>query len=228
MAGQTCLCSMATRALLRDLASDHGGDGGARVEVVAVGGVDAARRVRAGESFDVVVLASPVMAALAGEGFVLPDSLAAVARSGMAAAVRAGLPHPGLRDADEFAAALRGAGRIAYSTGPSGDHLLRLVDRLGLGAALADRLLQAPPGVPVAALLAEGRAELGFQQASEFVGQPGIDVVGPLPPDCQAVTVFTAGICRTTADPEAARRFVAALGAPTAAAAKLRHGLEPA
>lgn len=228
MASLTCLCSMATRGLLADLAEEHGRRAGDRVAVEGVGGVVAAGRVRAGEAFDVVVLASGAMAALAAENFLLPDSLAPVARSGMMAAVPAGLPAPAFADEADVAAALRAAERIGYSTGPSGDHLLRLVERLGLGAALRGRLVQAPPGVAVAALLADGRADLGFQQASELIGQPGIAVVGPLPPALQSTTVFTAGVCAASPAPDDARSFVAAAAAPETAAAKRRHGLEPA
>ena len=228
MATVTALCSMATRSLLAELAEGHARRGGIPVDIMAMGGVVAARRVRAGEAFDVVVLAADVMAGLAADGLVLADTLAAVARSGIVAAVRAGCPRPALADEADVVAALRAAGRIGYSTGPSGDHLLRLVDRIGLGTDLEGRLLQARPGVPVAALLADGQATLGFQQASEFIGQPGIDVVGPLPPSCQATTVFTAGLCATAPFPAEARDFVASLEAPEATAAKRRHGMEPA
>lgn len=222
----TALCSMATRALLAELAAEHGRRTGTVVEVVAVGGVVAAKRVRAGEAFDAVVLAADAMAALEAEGLVRAGSLVAVARSGMAAAVRAGRPRPPLAGAADLASALRAAGRIGHSTGPSGDHLLRLVERLGLAEALGGRLVQAPPGVPVARLLAEGHADLGFQQLSELVGQPGIDLLGPLPPDVQSTTTFAGGVAAAAPDPGAAGRFVAFVA--SSAAAVRRHGMEPA
>ena len=116
------LGSMATRGLLAELAAAHGA--GAAVE--GSGGVDVARRVRGGEAVDVVVLAAGAMRALEAEGCVVPGSLAGIAVSGIAVAVRTGTPPPDLGDPDAFRRALLAAGRTGYSTGPSGDHLLRL------------------------------------------------------------------------------------------------------
>ena len=117
------------------------------------------------------------------------------------------------------------AQKICYSTGPSGDHLKALCEQWGVPSV---RVLVAPPGVPVATLVATGDADLGFQQLSELIGQPGIEVVGPLPPEIQAVTVFSAGISTISADPEGARAFVAYLASSKTGDAKRRHGMEPA
>jgi molybdate transport system substrate-binding protein len=92
----------------------------------------------------------------------------------------------------------------------------------------SERVLIAPPGVPVATLIANGDADLGFQQLSELIGQPGIEIAGPLPPEIQAVTVFSAGISMNSADPEGARAFVAYLASAETEGAKRRHGMEPA
>ena len=117
------------------------------------------------------------------------------------------------------------AQKICYSTGPSGDHLKALCEKWGVPP---ERVLIAPPGVPVATLVANGDADLGFQQLSELIGQPGIEVVGPLPPEIQAVTVFSAGISTMSPDPEGARAFVAYLASVETDGAKRRHGMEPA
>src|SRR5271155_2080677 len=117
------------------------------------------------------------------------------------------------------------AQKICYSTGPSGDHLKPLCEQWGLPP---ERVLIAPPGLPVAPLIANGDADLGFQQLSELIGQQGIEVVGPLPPEIQAVTVFSAGVASASADPEAARALVAYLRSVETDAAKRRHGMEPA
>ena len=82
--------------------------------------------------------------------------------------------------------------------------------------------------MPVATLVANGDADLGFQQLSELIGQPGIEVVGPLPPEIQAVTVFSAGVSMTSRDPEGARALVAYLASAETDDAKRRHGMEPA
>ena len=120
------------------------------------------------------------------------------------------------------------ARRIGYSTGPSGDHFKALCERWGLSDSVLARALKAPPGVPVATLVANGDADLGIQQLSELIGQPGIEVVGPLPPEIQAVTVFSAGVSTTSAEREAAETLVAYLASAATEAAKRRHGMEPA
>lgn len=222
----TCLSSMATRTLLAALARDHELRTGHAVTLQAMGGVDAVKRVRAGEEADVIVLADAAMRALEAEGLVVAGSLAPVARSGMAVAVPDGAPLPDLADEAGLREALRAAGRVAYSTGPSGEHLLRLVAGWRLEEDMAGRLVQAPPGVPVATLLATGQADIGVQQLSELIGQAGIAIAGPLPADVQLATLFTAGVARASRSPAGAAALVATLASPEGAGAKLACGLE--
>ena len=224
----TTLSSMATRQILTELAGDYEHGTGVPVDLVAVGGVEAAKRIRAGERVDVVVLASPVMEQLEREKHLIVGSRAEVARSGRAVAVPGGGPGPDIPDAEGLRRAMLDARRVGYSTGPSGDHVQALWQRWGIADAMAAKALQAPPGVPVAALLAGGEADLGFQQLSELLGAPGIAILGPLPAEVQATTTFTAGVARSSARPAAARAFVGHLAAPVAAEAKRRHGMEPA
>lgn len=218
------LSSMATRGLLAELAAAW--DGQATVE--AIGGVDAACRIRDGERFDVVVLAAPVMGKLEAEGHVLSGSLVPMARSQMVLAVRQGDPVPNLSDAEAVKSALLAARRVGYSTGPSGDHLLLLLERWGVHSQMAERLLQAPPGVSVGQLLAERAVDIAVQQRSELLGIPGITVVASLPPSIALDTMFTAGIARTSIQIDAARCFNAFLASALNDEAKRRHGLEPA
>ena len=117
---------------------------------------------------------------------------------------------------------------LGYSTGPSGTHLLKTFERWGLLETVRPRIVQAPPGVPVARLVAQGDVALGFQQLSELLHAPGITVVGPLPPGVQLMTTFSAALAATCQQPEAARALLAFLASPAATEAKRRHGMEPA
>jgi molybdate transport system substrate-binding protein len=119
------------------------------------------------------------------------------------------------------------AKRVCYSTGPSGDHFKALCERWGLSDSVLARALKAPPGVPVAALVANGEADLGVQQLSELIGQPGIEVVGSLPQEIQAVTVFAAGVSTSSPEREAAEALVTYLTSSGTGAVKRRHGMEP-
>jgi molybdate transport system substrate-binding protein len=105
---------------------------------------------------------------------------------------------------------------------------VQLCKRWGIHEAVSQRALLAPPGVPVATLLASHDADLGFQQLSELIDALGIDIVGPLAPEIQAVTVFSAGICSASTKPDAARSVIDYLASREAEAAKRRHGMEPA
>jgi molybdate transport system substrate-binding protein len=219
------LSSMATRHILSDLARDYESQTGMRVEIRSLGGVEAAKSVRAGEAIDIVVLASKVMASLEIEGDLAKGETRDFTRSEIGVAVRKGSALPSVASEQAVKQTVLDAQKICYSTGPSGDHLKALCEKWGMPS---ERVLIAPPGVPVATLVANGEADLGFQQLSELIGQPGIEVVGPLPPEIQAVTVFSAGVATNSRDPEGARAFVAYLASAGADDTKRRHGMEPA
>lgn len=219
---------MATRQLLAALSDSFARTAPWSVEVESIGGVDAARLVRGGKEIDVIVLASNVMERLESEGWVVPGTRSDVARSGAAIAVRSGLPRPAIGSEEEVKAAVLGAAKICYSTGPSGDYLKSLFERWNIADAIAERTVEAKPGVPVGQLVARGEADLGFQQLSEFLDVDGIEIVGPLPPDIQTMTIFTAGVGTRSAHPDGARAFVAYLISPETQATKQRLGMDAA
>ena len=222
------ISSMATRLVLADLLAAHARDGGVAMEVVSVGGVDAARRVAAGESFDAVFLASDAIDKLAAGGHVVAGSRVDIVRSGVAVAVRAGAPRPDISTEEAVKQAVRSARSISLSTGPSGVALQLLFDRWGIAAELAPRMVQAPPGVPVGTLVARGDVELGFQQYSELMHLDGIAVLGALPESIQVVTTFSGAVAATAERADAVRQVLAALAAPAAADTKRRHGMDAA
>ncbi|HKP65839.1 MAG TPA: substrate-binding domain-containing protein [Casimicrobiaceae bacterium] len=222
------ISSMAMRLVLSELASEYRERFGIDVTVESVGGVDAARRVQDGEAFDFVVLAKDAIAQLAESGQLDPASLVDLARSGVAIAVRRGATRPDIATEAALRDAVLRARAIGYSTGPSGAHLVRVFERWNIADQIARRIVQAPPGIPVATLVARGDAELGFQQLSELMRAEGIDVVGPLPDAIQLVTVFTAAICTQSKRRNPTRELLAFLAVPAADAAKARYGMEHA
>jgi len=225
------ISSMATREVLAAIADAAVTAGLPALEIESVGGVDAEQRVAAGEAFDLVFLASGALARLADGGHVDPVTVTPLVLSQVAVAVPSGdagdvtgtaaVPPQGVAfpDAAGVRDALRAAHRIGYSTGPSGTALVRLIDEWGLTAEVGERLVQARPGIPVAASLAGGDVDLGFQQLSELVGAPGVRILGVLPADCAIETVFSGAVAATAADPRSAADLLAA--AVTAAAGGL-------
>jgi molybdate transport system substrate-binding protein len=222
----TGISSMATRQILADLVGPYEQRIGCGVGIRSMGGVDAARRIRAGEPTDVVILASNVMEQLEAEGHIASRSRADFARSGIAMAVASGARRPSIDDEQSVKQATLQARKICYSTGPSGDHLRRLWRRWGIFDAISQRIVQAPAGVPVGTMIANGEADVGFQQLSELLHVPGLDIVGPLPPEIQATTVFSAGVSSSSSQVEQAGALIAYLTSPEAEAAKRQHGME--
>lgn len=216
---------MATRALLAELTTAFTAATGQPVQVESVGGVDAARRVAAGEAFDLVVLASDAIDRLMAAGHLAAGRVDLV-RSAVAVAVPAGAPVPRIDDEAGLRAAVQAAATIGYSTGPSGVALQALFARWGMADDLAGCTVQAPPGVPVASLVAQGRVALGFQQLSEMLGVPGITLVGTLPADVAIVTTFSAGL-PARPHPQA-RSLLDFMNTAAAAEVKRRHGMDPA
>ena len=239
---------MATRQVLADLLAAFEQQTGQRAAIESVGGVDAAKRVAAGEAFDVVILASDAIDKLmaAGEvfdvvilasdaidkllaaGHLLPGSKVDWVHSGVAVAVPAGAPLPDLSSEDVVRAAVLAAPSISLSTGPSGVALAKLFERWGIADQIAPRMVQAPPGVPVGSLVAKGEVALGFQQLSELLHVQGIQIVGPLPPAIQITTTFSAGVGVHSQQVDAARSLLAYLASPAAAEAKQKQGMNPA
>jgi molybdate transport system substrate-binding protein len=218
---------MATRRLLGEMIAQFEKTSPHRVALESVGGLDAAKRVRAGEPLDVVVLAREVIDDLIGAARIVEGSRIDVAVSAIGVAVRSGTPHPDISSADGVKAAVLAARRIGYSTGPSGQYLAKLFRELGSRWALTDRITVAPVGVPVGSLVARGDIDLAFQQLSELGGD-GIDVVGQLPPDIQMMTTFSGGVARASAQPDAARALLAFMASPALTPIKREHGMDAA
>jgi molybdate transport system substrate-binding protein len=190
--------------------------------------VDVAKRVRAGEAADVVVLAKDVIDKLIAEGKLLTGSRVDLVNSGVAIAVRAGARRPDISSEDAVKRAVLAAKSVSYSTGPSGTHLEKTFERWGILADIRSRIQVPPPGVPVGSLVASGAVELGFQQLSELKNLAGIDVLGPLPPAIQTITTFSGGVSTNSSQPEIARALLVYMAAPSAAELKQQHGMDAA
>jgi molybdate transport system substrate-binding protein len=222
------LSSMAARELLAELAAAYEAARGRAVIAEAAGGVEVAKRVQAGEVADVVVLSNHAIDKLIADGKLLAGSRVDIARSGVAIAVRSGARRPDVSSEEAVKRAVLGAASLSYSTGPSGVYLEKLFARWGIVDEIAGRIVVPPPGTPVGSLVANGTAELGFQQLSELQNLAGVEVIGPLPPPIQTITVFSGGIPALSPAADEARALLAYLASPTVAAVKQRHGMESA
>ncbi len=184
-------------------------------------------RLARGEPIDVLIMVGDALGQLVEQGTVAADSRADLARSGIGVVVRAGAPRPDIGSADAVRRALLAAKSIAYSDSASGVYIEReMLPRLGIADQLVGRARMIP-AEPVGAVVARGEAEIGFQQISELRPIRGIDLVGPLPPGLQRVTVFSAGALARSREPDAARALIRFLASPAAAGAIVDSGMEP-
>jgi molybdate transport system substrate-binding protein len=223
------ISSMATKPLLADLVALYKTQApGVQVDVESVGGVDAAKRVEAGEAFDGVVLASNAIDKLVASGHVLSGSRTDLVLSGVAVAVPAGAPVPDISTEAALKAAILAAPTLGYSTGPSGVQLAKQFEAWGIAEEIAPRIVQAKPGVPVGSLVARGEVALGFQQLSEMLGVQGISIVGGLPKAVEIITTFSGSVAATCQQPEAMRALLAFWQSGACDALKRQHGMDPA
>ena len=193
-----------------------------------------ARKVRAGEPFDVLVLPPGGLAPLGQEGHVNAASIRPVARVGIGVAVKAGSPRPALETVEQFKQAVLQARRVAYidpaAGGSSGIYLSGLFDRLGVAAEVRAKAVLVPGGL-VAERLVSGEADLAIHQISEILPVQGADLVGPLPESIQNYTTYAAGVAAKSRSPEleaAARALVQALAGAEAAQVIRAKGMMPA
>ena len=184
-------------------------------------------RLQRHEPADVVILAGAALDELIKQGMVAPGSRVDLARSSIGMAVRAGTPKPDISSVEALKHTLLNAKSIAYSASASGVYLSQeMFQRLGIADQIRNKCKRIA-NEPVGAVVARGDADIGFQQISELLPVSGIDYVGPLPPDVQKVTVFSAGVAAAAKKPDVARALIKFLASPAAAAAIKKSGLEP-
>jgi molybdate transport system substrate-binding protein len=221
------LSTQAPEQAYRELAPQFEKASGHTVTTVFTGTLDVQKRIAAGEAYDLIIMAGPAIDDFIKSGKIVPGSRVDIARSGVGVAVRAGAPRPDIGTTEAVKKTLLDAKSIGYSTGPSGVYLTGLFQRLGVADAIKGKLKQTPTGVFVGNIVADGTAEIGFQQVSELAHFPGVDFVGPLPAEIQEITVFSAGIQVGAKQVDAAKDWVKFLTAPAAASAFKSKGLEP-
>jgi molybdate transport system substrate-binding protein len=188
-------------------------------------------RLAGGQSADVVILDGGAADELGKRGLVQPNSKVELARSLIGMVVREGAEKPDISSVATLRNTLLSAKSIAYSDSGSGTYLsTTLFQKLGLADQIAtkSRKIRGPPsGEPVAAVIARGEAEIGFQQVAELIHVPGITFVGALPAEVQPMFSFAGVLTRTAQEPEAARALLAFLSSREAAPAITKAGLMP-
>ncbi len=224
------ISSMATRALLAALVAEFEKTSVHRVQIESVGGVDAAKRVAAGEMLDLVVLGSDAIDKLVQGGHVQPGSRVDLVQSPIAVAIKKGAPRAAITPASSLKDSIVAAKSISYSTGPSGVYLAGLFEKMGIAEKVKAKTIVPSPGIPVGSLVAKGEADIGFQQLSELMNIEGIEVLGTLPDEVAYITIFSAAIPKQ-ASPQAlvvTQEFLRFCNSAQSTALKHAQGMTPA
>jgi molybdate transport system substrate-binding protein len=196
---------------------------GHKLNVISGFGPIFLKQIAAGEPFDILVSTPPTMEALFKEGKLIADTRTNLVRSGVGVEVRAGAPKPDIGSVETFKRAMLNAKSIGYLRVGG---VPQLMDRLGIADAIKSKVT-IPETDAVSELVAKGELELGVVVMTQILTTPGVELVGPLPPEIQFYTTFVAGISADSKAPDAARDLIKFLRGPTAIPVMKAQGMEP-
>ena len=217
----------AVKEVVTDAAERYERASGNRTVLTWSGSEAIAKRIGAGEVFDVVLNTPQNLEILATAGKIMPSTRTDFAKSGIGIAVRAGQPRLDISNAQALRKALLDAKSIGISSGPSGRYMAELFQRWGIADKLQNRIKQPPSGTQIADLLSAGEFELGFQQISELQHARGVEYLGPMPVGLQSYTIWSGGLHSAANDAAAGRSFLNTLTASDSATIIRNAGMEP-
>lgn len=183
------------------------------------------KRIERGETFDVMIGISSSFAGLP-EGVVDLSTRTPITKTGVGIAVPPGEPLPDISTKEALVKTLLACRSVAYSqTGASGIYFAKLIQELGIADQINEHATIPEKGF-IAEAVVDGRADLAIQQLSELAFVPAAQIVGPLPPEVQHYSEFSACLSVAAANNEAARKFVDYMVSDQAEQAYLATGLE--
>jgi len=187
-------------------------------------------RFERGDPVDLFLTDTRALGMLIGQGKVL-GSPVEIAKTGIGIAVKKGAPHPDVSTPEALKRALLAAKSVGYASTAGGSitggHLLRMFEKLGIADQIAAKSKFAMGGTDsrVSVLVSSGEAEIGMQQASELLDNPGVEVIGMLPAELQQISIYAGAITASAKQPDAARALIALLATPSSQAVFKAKGL---
>jgi len=187
-------------------------------------------RLAAGEKTDVLVMPTNILDGYQQNNTVRAQGRALLGLVSINAIVRTGTPKPDLSTPERVKQAILNSRAITHATPgatPSGTHMGKLMEQLGIAVAMKDRIIHRPALEGGVQLVASGQAEIGFYPKSEVVNTAGLALVGPLPAAIQLTTIYGAAVTTASATPDAAAAFITFMSNPAHRAAWIEAGFDP-
>jgi molybdate transport system substrate-binding protein len=222
------LASNGVRAALEELAPAFERETGNKLVIEFGLAAVLKRQIEGGAAFDLAILTSAGIDDLAKQGKVAGASRASIARSGVGIGIKRGAARPDIGTADALKRTLLEAKSIAWAKeGASGVYFAGLLERMGIAEQMKPKAVLAPSGAEVGKLVASGEVQFGVILVNELMAVPGVEVLGPLPPELQSYTVFHAGVASGSKNAQGAQALIKFLTAPSAGAVFKAKGQEP-
>jgi len=206
----------------------HEAASGNKLAVTVVETGEIRRRVLANEAFDIVMVPRAIAEEFESAGRLVPSSTVALIRIAFGLAVRANGPRPDVGTPEVLKRTFLAANKVLITDprtgGVSGVHLMEVLEKLGIAAAMAGRLVPNPGGAIHAARVVAGDADLAVQAEHEIKSVPGAAFL-PYPPPFARSMVMVGAIGTTASDTEAARDYLGFMTSDKTAAAYAAHRL---
>ena len=188
-----------------------------------------AKRLSAGEGYDILVSPPATIDQAIKDGKVVADTRTPVGRVGVGIIMRNGASVPDVATADALKRAILDADSVVYNTASTGIYLDKLFANMGIAGALKTKATRYTTGAEVMEHVIKGRGkEIGFGAMTEIrLYEPkGIRQVGPLPAEIQNYTAYEAALMTGSTAAEAARAVLRHLATPAAKAGFTAAGVE--
>ena len=221
------ICTMSCKEALIELVPVSEREHAYAVDITYGAGPELAKKISSGVHADIFVGPEDFSGPLIEEGRLIGSSRTAFAHSGAVFAVKEGMPKPDISSSQKMKEALLAAKAVCYTRGASGIHFIQACERLGIADVVAAKLVKPRPGEMVGPVLVRGEADIGVQQPAELLPVPGVEIIGPLPPELRQTIVYGATVFTGSTQREGTQAFVDFMRSH-AAREVLRHtGLDP-
>lgn len=221
------ICTMSCKEALIELVPAFERKNAYAVDVTYGAGPELAKRISSGMRADIFVGPEEFSGPLIEEGCLIGSSRTAFAHSGAVLAVKAGTTKPDISSAQKLKETLLAAKAVCYSRGASGIHFVQACERLGIADVVAAKLVKPRPGEMVGPVLVRGEADIGVQQPAELLPVPGIEIIGPLPPELRQTIVYGATVFSGSTQREGNQAFVEFMRSHSAREVLRETGLDP-